>query len=156
MNIVNAHILDLQRKAETDINAFQRLISIQITQLSSQIQNMKMSDFIQEFGYILDGNTLQRDADSDADKQKTTRIVRHLDCFSKVKAAEDASAAIHVDLKRNDDGQYIPQLCCNDQMYSLTSETISEMDPSTLNNITSQIEIILQTLENAKNKLKTK
>lgn len=30
------------------------------------------------------------------------------------------------------------------------------MDPSTLNNITSQIEIILQTLENAKNKLKTK
>ena len=30
------------------------------------------------------------------------------------------------------------------------------MDLSTLNNITSQIEIILQTLENAKNKLKTK
>lgn len=75
-----------------------------------------MSDFIQEFGYILDGNTLQRDVDSDAylvfsiphdssDKQKTTRIVRHLDCFSKVKAAEDVFLSL---INSNSLG-----FCCN-------------------------------------------
>ncbi|KAK8815447.1 hypothetical protein WA158_003659 [Blastocystis sp. Blastoise] len=157
---LDANILEMEQRTTITAKDLKRLITVQISQLSSTVQNMSMEDFLVTYGFDLDGISLKRIASNGNDNQKTVRmnrvrsVVANLPPWERKNLQYDnKQLAISVSMYKSEDGQYMPELYLNDKTIPLTAEVISEMDAPTLFNVQTQIDTLLKTLEDAKQKL---